>query len=70
MSDPARWHAYQVCRERGHSADYGVTLSIHGAVTKNHCRYCGTWFWTEHIEREEGAPIEDTECPPTSPGDP
>ena len=47
---------YEICRQRGHAADWAITVGYDS--TKKHCKYCGTLYWIETIEREEGAPDE------------
>jgi len=47
------WDSYKVCQERGHDASHFTTM---GELTKGRCKYCLTWFWTEQVEHEEGAP--------------
>jgi len=48
---------YQACTLRGHEADMYVTQGTW--ETKSRCKHCKTWFWTEKIEHEEGAPDPD-----------
>ncbi len=48
---------YQACVIRGHDADTYITTGLD--ETRGQCRYCKTWFWTETITHEQGAPAPD-----------
>ena len=59
-----RIRQYEICQARGHVTGNMMTLTYSGP-TISVCRYCGTRFWTETIEHEEGAPHASTD--PASP---
>ena len=50
---------YLICKERGHSGSSGVTRG--DGVTHWLCKYCHTYFWTEQVLHEEGAPRDPDE---------
>jgi len=55
MDEQERYEQYLICQQRGHGPSSYITASV---PPKNRCRWCGTFYWTENIKREMGAPPE------------
>ncbi len=52
-SEAERWAEYIICRQRGHSPSNVVQSD-----GRDRCEHCGTTYWSETVEREQGAPRE------------
>ena len=54
-----RKRQYAICKVRGHQVGGypSGTIAIYPPPVQHpYCKFCGTTFWTETIERESGAP--------------
>lgn len=60
LADDARYAAYLICQERGHSPSGFITAGI---PPKQRCRYCDTYYWTETVNRETSAPEPPEQTP-------
>lgn len=55
-----RWTHYLVCKERGHKPSGLVTAGI---PPMRMCKFCGSYFWTECVDRESMIPTDPEEWP-------
>jgi len=58
MDEEERYAQYLVCQQRGHQPSGYVTASV---PPKDRCRWCWTYYWTESLMREMGAPPKPKE---------
>lgn len=52
-----KYEEYLVCLQRGHAGNGGMSV---GGRYYSICDYCGTHYWTEHIQHETNVPERPT----------
>lgn len=53
-SKSERWAEYVTCQTRGHVAE-------DESASRKRCKFCATTYWTEKVQREQGAPSQPAE---------